>query len=56
MPHNFSFVIPKKLAGMGRLGQGASLEEDLWRLEKEGVGAVVLKRLSDAIARYTASA
>lgn len=41
MPGNFSFVIPGKLAGLAYPGRGEFLEEDLYYLKREGIGAIV---------------
>lgn len=41
MPHNFSYIIPGKLAGMARPGVIQELEGELAVLRKHGIGAVV---------------
>lgn len=42
MPHNFSFVIPDKLAGMGRPPyDGEELRRELFTLRRQGVGGLV---------------
>lgn len=41
MAKNFSYVIPGKLAGSARPGGGGDLEEDLARLVRRRIGAVV---------------
>ena len=41
MPHNFSFVLPGKLAGSGLPGEYQPLVEDLKEFRREGVAAVV---------------
>jgi atypical dual specificity phosphatase len=42
VPHNFSFVIPGQLAGMGQPGGlGSYLQADLARLREAGIGAMV---------------
>lgn len=41
MPHNFSYIIPGKLAGMARPGVVQELEGELAVLRKHGIGAVV---------------
>ena len=41
MPSNFSYVIPDKLAGMGQPGSWCSLRDDLWQLNRKGIGAIV---------------
>jgi atypical dual specificity phosphatase len=38
---NFSFVVPRVLAGMARPGASGSLDEDLAFLKAEGIGAVL---------------
>lgn len=40
MPHNFSFVIPGKLAGMARPGIVSDLESELIWLRGAGIGAI----------------
>lgn len=41
MLDNFSFVIPKQLAGMARPGGFSPLEEDLHLLKRKEIGAIV---------------
>lgn len=41
MPYNFSFIIPNKLAGMGRPGAVSPLAGELLQLQRENIGALV---------------
>lgn len=41
MVHNFSFLVPRRLAGSGRPGLYNSLREDLAQLSEEGIGSIV---------------
>lgn len=41
VPHNFSFVIPGKLAGMGCPGMISPLDGELLQLKRQNIGAIV---------------